>query len=63
MVWVEENLCASTLRRQNQGWEPCITKELISKDTFRHPPLNPLLYEPWPSREGKILSLSPGGRG
>jgi hypothetical protein len=36
-----------------------ITKEFISKDTFKHPPLNPL-----PSREGLFLSpLSLEGRG
>jgi hypothetical protein len=31
-----------------------VTKELISKDTFKHPPLNPL-----PSMEGRQLIPSP----
>jgi len=36
-----------------------LTKEFISKDAFKHPPLNPL-----PSREGRFLSpLSLEGRG
>jgi hypothetical protein len=36
-----------------------LTKEFISKDTFKHPPLYPL-----PSREGRFLSpLSLEGRG
>ncbi len=40
-------------------YDSVLTKEFISKDTFKHPPLYPL-----PSREGQFLSpLSLEGRG